>query len=197
MLTKEGVAYDHEARDTYSVTVRVGDGQGGRATVVVGITVTDVDEPPGGPPAGVAVTPRDTALTVTWNAAPDEAGKPPVSGYEVAHRRGDAGDWQEGMMLNSRTDTSVTLTRLTNEQPYQVRARTLNHEGASEWSEPIARAPTVGPQRALGIRDQSLYTGGGNGRVNLAIAFTRPGGRPLSYAAASTAATTSNAAGQQ
>ncbi len=184
LFTRDGIAYDHEARDTYSVTVRTSDGQGGRATIVVGITVTDVDEPPGGPPAGVVVTPRNTALTVTWNAAPDEAGKPPVSGYEVAHRRGDAGDWQEGMMLSSRTDTSVTLSDLTNEQPYQVRVRTLNDEGASEWSEPIARVPTVGPRPMGVIGEQSLILGS-DLRVNVASLFTRPALGTLTYGATS------------
>ena len=189
LLTKEGVAYDHEAGDTYSLTVRVNDSKGGRATVGVGIEVTDVDEPPAAPPEGVAVTPRNSALWVSWNAAPEEVGRPPVTGYEVTHRRGDAGDWQEGLMLNSRGDTSVTLTRLNNERTHQVRVRSFNDEGASPWSEPVSGAPTAGPQVARGIPDQSLYTGGGNGRVNLAVAFTRPGGRPLIYAAASSDST--------
>ncbi len=109
LLTKEGIAYDHEASDTYTVTVRVSDGKGGRATVGVGIHVTDVDEPPGAPPPGVSVTPRNSALWVSWNTPPDEAGKPPVSGYEVTHRRGDTGDWQEALMLESRADSIATL----------------------------------------------------------------------------------------
>ena len=46
LVTKEGIAYDHEARDAYTVTVRVTDGQGGRATVVVGIAVTTWTNPP-------------------------------------------------------------------------------------------------------------------------------------------------------
>ena len=188
LLTRDGVAYDHEASDAYSLTVRVSDGQGGRAVVAVGIRVTDVDEPPGAP-GGVAVTPRNSALLVSWNAAPDEAGRPPVSGYEVTHRRGDAGDWQEALMLEGRGDTSVTITRLNNERTHQARVRSFNDEGASPWSEPVAGAPTAGPKVARGIPDQSLYTGGGNGRVNLAVAFTRPGGRPLSYAAASSDST--------
>ena len=189
LLTKEGIAYDHEAGDTYSLTVRVSDGQGGRATVGVGIHVTDVDEPPAGPPEGVAVTPRNSALLVSWNAAPDEAGRPPVTGYEVTHRRGDAGDWQEALLLDGRGDTSVTITRLNNERTHQARVRSFNDEGASPWSEPVAGAPTAGPKVARGIPDQSLYTGGGNGRVNLAVGFTRPGGRPLLYGAASSDST--------
>ena len=44
----------------------------------------------------------------------------------------------------------------------------------------------VALQVARGIPDQSLYTGGGNGRVNLVVAFTRPGGRPLVYGAQTT-----------
>lgn len=46
LLTKERVAYDHEARDTYSLTVRASDGHGGRAAIAVNIAVADVAEPP-------------------------------------------------------------------------------------------------------------------------------------------------------
>ena len=133
--------------------------------------------------------PRNNALLVSWNAAPDEAGKPPVSGYEVTHRRGDAGDWREGLLLNGRGDTSVTITRLNNERIHQARVRSFNDEGKGPWSEPVAGVPTAGPKVARGIPDQSLYTGGGNGRVNLAVGFTRPGGRPLLYGAASSDST--------
>ena len=89
--------------------VRVSDGEGGRASLVVGIAVTDVDEPPAAPPSGVVVTPGDSALTVRWGAAPDEVGKPPVSGYEVALGQGENGKWQDGLIVDSRTDTSVTF----------------------------------------------------------------------------------------
>ena len=180
LLTKEGITYDHEASDTYTVTVRVSDGKGGRATVGVGIHVTDVDEPPGAPPEGVAVAPRDTALTVTWTAAPDEAGKPPVGGYEVGHRPADSEEWLEGLLLESRTDTSVTIAGLTNEQTYHVRVRTLNEEGASPWSEPVVGAPTVGPRPVGVIGDQTVYVDR-DLRVNLASLFTRPALGSLTY----------------
>ena len=134
LRTKEGVAYDHEVKDSYSVTVGVSDGQGGSASVDVSIAVTDVDEPHAGPPSQIVVTSGDSALTVRWNASTDETGKPPVSGYEVAHRQGDSGDWQESRILKSRTDTSLTLNGLINDRVYQLRVRTLNGEGASGWS---------------------------------------------------------------
>ncbi len=44
--TKPGVAYDHESKSSYSVTVKADDNNGGTATIDVTITVTDVDEPP-------------------------------------------------------------------------------------------------------------------------------------------------------
>ena len=184
LLTREGTAYDYEAMDTYSVAVRASDGQGGRATIVVGITVTDVDEPPGAPPDSVAVAPRDSALAVTWLAAMDEAGKPPVSGYEVAHKQAEDVEWPEGLQVEGRTDPSVTITGLANEQAYQVRVRTMNEEGGSPWSAPVTGAPTVGP-RPLGVfGDQTVHVDRAL-PVNLASLFTRPALGTLTYGAAS------------
>ncbi len=167
LRTREGIAYDHEAKNRYSVAVRASDGEGGRTIVVVGIAVTDADEPPSTPPSGLVVAPGDSALTVRWDAAHDEAGKPPVSGYEVAHlpaaqdsaqasRLEDSGDWKEGQILSSRMDTSLTLTGLTNDQAYQVRIRTLNDEGASDWSAPVSGAPTAGSVTVPASNEPSL-----------------------------------------
>ena len=44
--TKSGVAYDHEVKSSYSVTVKADDNNGGTATIDVTITVADVNEPP-------------------------------------------------------------------------------------------------------------------------------------------------------
>ena len=48
--TKAGENYDHEAKSSYSVTIRVSDGTDSD-TVAVTINVTDVDEPPSAPAA--------------------------------------------------------------------------------------------------------------------------------------------------
>ena len=134
----------------------------------MGIAVTDIAEPPAVLPSGVAVvTPGDSALTVRWDAAHDEAGKPPVSGYEVTHlpaeqdsaqagQPGENREWREGLILSSRADTSITLTGLTNEQVYQVRVRTLNDEGASDWSAPVSGAPTAGSVTVPASNEPSL-----------------------------------------
>ena len=185
LFTREGIAYDHEARDTYSVTVRATDGEGGRATIVVGIAVTDVDEPPSAAPDSVVVAPRDTSLSVSWVASVDEAGKPPVSGYEVGHKQAAAETWPEGVLLvEGRTHTGVTITGLTNEQAYDVRVRTLNDEGAGPWSDPVSGAPTVGP-RPLGVVGELTVVRGSDARVNLASLFTRPALGMLTYGATS------------
>ena len=184
LLTREGAAYDYEGRDTYSVTVRASDGQGGRATVVVEVTVTDVDEPPAVAPDSVVVAPRDTALSVSWVAAADEAGKPLVSGYEMGHKQAEAETWPEGLLVEGRTDTGVTITGLTNEQAYDVRVRTLNDEGAGPWSDPVSGAPTVGP-RPLGVVGELTVVRGSDAGVNLASLFTRPALGMLTYGATS------------
>ena len=44
--TKEGIPYNHENKDSYSVTVKVNDGNSGTDTIAVTINVTDVNEKP-------------------------------------------------------------------------------------------------------------------------------------------------------
>ncbi len=46
LLTKVGSTYDHEARSSYSVAILADDGNGGRATLDVTISIADQDEPP-------------------------------------------------------------------------------------------------------------------------------------------------------
>ena len=62
ITTKAGVTYDHEAKSSYSVTIKVDDGHGGMDTVAVTITITDVDEPPSAP-AAPTVSPTSGSTT--------------------------------------------------------------------------------------------------------------------------------------
>lgn len=139
--TKEGIFYDHEARERFSLNVRASDGRGGRAYIGVGIAVTDVDEPPSAPRAIVAARPGYRSLTILWEAVPGEAGKPPVIGYEVTYRRSDNANWTPGPITEDSADTSVVLTGLTNEKAYYVRVRALSDEGAGDWSPPAEGTP--------------------------------------------------------
>ena len=84
--TEAGVTYDHEAKSTYTVTVTASDGNGGTATATVTITINDVNEPPLAPTEvdGVAVPRTYDQITVFWTA-PDNAGRPPITGYDVQY----------------------------------------------------------------------------------------------------------------
>ncbi len=146
LLTREGIAYDYETRQVYAVTVQVSDGSGGHASLPVTIALQDMDEPPSSPPSNVQVVSGNGALRVGWDRVADEPGKPPVSGYEVAYRRGDAEDYE---IASGLADSSWTLSGLLNGHVYGVRVRAVNAEGASGWSEPVSAMPSDAPAWAF------------------------------------------------
>ena len=76
---------NHEAKSSYSVTVRVIDGRGGNNTTNITINVTDVDgEAPGIPVAPDVTAASSTSLQVSW-AAPANEG-PPINDYDYRYR---------------------------------------------------------------------------------------------------------------
>ena len=81
---KTNAALDHEAKSSYSVTIKVDDGNGGTDTVDVTITVTDLAEqaPPPDNPQVSTDDGSSNSLTVSWRR-PDSNGG---SGYHPATR---------------------------------------------------------------------------------------------------------------
>jgi hypothetical protein len=69
--------YDFEQKSSYSVTVVVSDGAGGRSSLVVTIAITDIDELTGTVPSNVMVEEDDSKLIVRWDAVLDEEGQAP------------------------------------------------------------------------------------------------------------------------
>ena len=134
--TVTGVSYDHETKDSYTVTVTVSDGMA-TAVATVTIAVTDVDEPPDAPatPVVSAVSGSTTSVTVTW-AAPANDGRPAIESYDVQYRVGSSGDWSNGPQNVPAGTTSATITGLTMNTAYQVQVRATNDEGDSGWSDP-------------------------------------------------------------
>ena len=132
--TRPGVTYDHEARSSYSVTVKADDGNAGTATIAVTITVTDVAEPPAAPaaPAVTATSASTTSVDVTWTA-PANPGKPAISGYDLRYRAGTSGSWTDGPQ--NRTGASASIASLTAGTSYQVQVRATNAEGDGPWSD--------------------------------------------------------------
>ena len=130
--TKSGVTYDRETKSGYSVTVKADDGNGGTDTIVVTITVTDVNEPPARPaaPSVSSVADNTTSLSVSWTA-PATTG-PDIDNYDLRYREGSSGPWTNGPQ--NQTGTSATIAGLTANTLYQVQVLATNNEGDSDWS---------------------------------------------------------------
>ncbi len=126
---------DYEAKDSYSVTVTVRDGNGGVSSVNVTISINDVDEPPGAPDAPTveaAATDADTALDVTWMAPPNIG--PAITGYDVQYRMaGSGGDFSDASY--DGVGFSATVTGLSPNTIYEVQVRARNDEGYGDWSD--------------------------------------------------------------
>ena len=126
---------DREGESSYTVTVKVEDGQGGSATTEVTITVTNVDEPPSRPDAPTVTEDSSTSLEVSWNE-PANTG-PDITEYDVQYREGSSGtftDW-----AHNDTGTTATInTGLTADTTYEVRVRAKNGESdaTENWSDP-------------------------------------------------------------
>ena len=99
------------------------------------IDVTDVDEPPDAPAApSVSATPGSTtSLDVGWTAPPN-AGRPPITSYDLQYRVGGGGSFTAGP--RDVAGKSATITGLTARMSYQVQVRATNDEGDSDWSAP-------------------------------------------------------------
>ena len=134
LSTAPGASYDHEAEAEHEVTVRVIDGQGGSATLPVTIDVLDELEPPASPARPGVTTVDTTSVSVTWTA-PANAGKPPISGYDVQRRIKDSGDDYVISNRNVRS-TNATVVNLEPQTTYEVQVRANNDEGDGAWSQP-------------------------------------------------------------
>ena len=127
------MTYNHEEKSTYSVTVKADDDNGGTATVVVTITVTDVAEQPATPAKPTLAAVSSTSLTATW-VKPGLNGGPDITGYNVNYRVSTATAWET--FAHSGAGVTRTITGLTASTSYQVRVQAINGETPSAWSDP-------------------------------------------------------------
>ena len=170
--TKADVTYDFESKFAYLVSIKADDGNGGSDTVEVSITLTDVAEPPAAPAAPtVAATPGSTtSLDVSWTA-PDNAGKPAISSYDLRYRAGTSGDWSDGPQ--DQTGTGASIENLTADTDYQVQVLATNDEGDSPWSESGSGSTSVYSASVATIRSKRARQAEG-GWINLTIELTPP-----------------------
>ena len=150
--TVSGVTYDHEAaQNSYSVTVRADDGNGGTDTIDVTVNVTDVDEQPDKPAKPMVTAASATSLSVSWSA-PDNDG-PEITDYDYRYRtRSPQGAWME-VTNTTITALSATITGLAENTEYDVQVRATNDEGTGAWSA-SGSGTTVGPSSG-GICDRT------------------------------------------
>ena len=138
--TKSAVTYDHEAKSSYSVTIKASDTTSSD-TVSVTINVTDVAEPPSAPSAPTVSGASTTSLSVSWSA-PSNTGKPAITSYDLQYRAGSTGNWSSGPQ--DQTTTSATIGSLAASTSYQVQVRATNDEGDSAWSSPGTGSTSTG-----------------------------------------------------
>ena len=132
--TKSGVTYDYESRQSYSVTVKVDDGQGkdnSVATKSVTIELLDRKEPPHTPaaPSVMAIPGSTDSVRVMWDE-PDNDG-PPITDYDVKCENCPN---PNDDLSHDGADRSMIITGLTPGTRYEVQVRARNAEGHSDWS---------------------------------------------------------------
>ena len=130
LQTRSGVTYNYEEKNSYEVTVRVEDGQGGSNTIEVTINLNDEQEPPETPASPSVSAASSTSLTVTWDE-PTNTG-PDIDGYDVQYREGDSGNFTS--WTHNSADRTATITGRTPGTRYEVQVRARNAEGTSDWS---------------------------------------------------------------
>ena len=128
-------ALDYETKSSYSVIVKVDDGNGGTDTASMTINVTDENEPPARPaaPSVSSVADSTTSLLVIWTA-PENTGRPAIDHYDLRYRQGTSGDWTDGPQ--NVPGPSATIMSLTANTLYQVQVLATNDDGDSPWSLP-------------------------------------------------------------
>ena len=95
-----------------------------------------------GKPRGLTLAAGDQKVDVSWSA-PLSHGGLGVSDYDVRYRPSGTSAWTELDDTTDSTDTSATLTGLTNDIVYEVQARAENQLGAGAWSDAAQATPDI------------------------------------------------------
>ena len=127
---------NYEAASSYTVAFTASDPQSNSASIVLTITITDIDTEAPGEPAKPSIEPNPgnghEALKVTWTA-PENAG-PAITGYVVQFRIDDSGDeWTQVTVAANIAET--TISGLESNTAYEAQVRADNDEGEGPWSE--------------------------------------------------------------
>ena len=129
------VGLNEEEKSSYSVLVKVVDGDGGSDAISVTITVDNRPEPPLAPgkPTVTATENSSTSLDVSWDAPVNEG--PPITSYNVQFREGDSGAFMTDNSKVTVTGTTAKIIDLKANTSYDVRVQAVNDEGGIHWSD--------------------------------------------------------------
>ena len=142
--TWDGVVYDYETKNRYTVTVGADDESGESDTIDVTIHIEDLVAACQ-PVRNLRTNHGDEYVTAKWTPAVQREGKASVLGYQVEMRRGDDGPWTGRRTLLGRGIGATTYGGLQNLQKYLFRMRPVNTESDCGWSPPFLGIPTTYP----------------------------------------------------
>ena len=138
--TNDGVLYDYETKNRYTVTVGAADENGESDTIDVIVLIEDLI-PACQPLRNLRTNHSDQRLTVRWNPLHDGDGQARVLGYQTEIRRGDTGPWTDHRTFFGRGIGAMIYGGLDNGIGYQIRIRSINTEGDCQWSPPFWGIP--------------------------------------------------------
>ena len=106
---------------------------------------------PPGPPTDVVATARDGQVSIAFTAAADNG--TPLTRYEYQLEALDsANNWTAGDWISTGgTNTTLTLTGLTNGTDYRVGLRAVSNAGVGEESAPVTFAPRKANQNGIDL----------------------------------------------
>ena len=142
--TRDGVVYDYETRNRYTVTVGADDESGESDAIDVTIHIEDLVAACQ-PVRNLRTNHGDEYVTAKWTPAVQREGKASVLGYQVEMRRGDDGPWTGRRTLLGRGIGATTYGGLQNLQKHLFRIRPFNTESDCGWSPPFLGIPTTYP----------------------------------------------------
>ena len=142
--TRDGVVYDYETENRYTVTVGADDESGENDTIEVTIHIEDLVAACQ-PVRNLRTNHGDGYVNVKWDPAVQREGKAAVLGYQVEMRRGNDGPWTGRRTLLGRGIGSTIFGGLQNLQTYLFRIRPINTESDCGWSPPSSGMPVDVP----------------------------------------------------
>ncbi|MXY57052.1 MAG: hypothetical protein F4Y41_11765 [Gammaproteobacteria bacterium] len=140
--TREGVVYDYETKNRYSVEVAVAYDDDTLDVIDVTIDLIDLVASCGFGDFDLSTTAGDGRLTLRWNPLPNREGYAQIQGYETEIRQGDTGTWDDRRTFIGRSIGGAVYDGLDNGTDYQVRVRSINAERECGWTTPVSGTPT-------------------------------------------------------